>query len=175
MQEAPDLFDVEIIEREERFCTPDVSLNDIFANDISKMDADIYLHTYCTSPLITPATIENAINSFTNDDSHDSLMSVTEHQSWYYNSNFEPINHSYEEVEDTQDLEPVYEENGILYVLPHETVEKYGRRIGDNPMHFEMPPIEEIEIDYQWEFEVAEATHRERELRENILTSHRNK
>lgn len=153
--------DVEVSIRPERLRDDEVTTN-IIQYEIDRTDADIYLHTYCTCPLLKPDTISDAIQKFAGNDESDSVLPVTRYQKRFYDTNFKPINHDPQDLVPSQDLEPVYEDNSALFIYTGETFEKTGFRIGENPLPFEIDELEAIEIDYLHEFKLAERLHKDR-------------
>jgi len=160
IEEPPNHFEVEVSVRPERLRDEETTTN-IIRYEIDRGDADVYLHTYCTCPLLRAETISEAVRAFIDSDDHDSLLPVTRHQKRFYDDEFEPINHNPENLVPSQDLSPVYEENSVLFVYTEETFERTGHRIGDRPLPFEIDEREAIEIDYHSEFELAECLHRQ--------------
>jgi len=148
-----------IRDRSPELCGDFVSMNLILADDVSNVDADMYLMTHTTNPLLSSGNISNAIEAFKRarvDKQIDSLFSVNLIQSRFYKANCSPINHDPENLIRTQDLEPWYEENSNLYLFTKESFRKTKARIGKNPMMFEIPKYESIDIDTQedWDFAV---------------------
>lgn len=164
-------FDISIIERPEKYRGQHVSMNEILVHDSSIMDADIYVHTHCTAPLLQPATIHSAIEEFLDNEEYDSLLTGKKQKKWFYDSGFEPLNHDPQKVERSQDLEPVYEEDGILYIISHGVLNENEARVGRNPLLYELPPVENIEIDYKYEFEKAEFFHKKQAM-EDLIKQH---
>jgi CMP-N-acetylneuraminic acid synthetase len=152
-------FGATVIDRPERLQGDQVPMNDIILHDIRKVDADIYLQTHCTNPLLRPSTIGRAVDTFVEGDDCDSLFSVTSLQTRLWNGNEEPINHVRDELQRTQDLDPVYEENSNIYIFTQDSVEQRENRIGDNPKMFSMDTEETIDIDKLIHFRVAEFLH----------------
>ncbi len=165
IEEAPELFDVEISIRPDRFRGDEVTTN-IIEYEVKRLDSEIFLHTYATNPLLQAETISNAIEEFSRDDSHDSLLPVTEHTMWFYDANLDPVNHDPHNLERTQDMDPVYEDNGALYMYTEETLAKTGHRIGEDPLVFEIDEIESTDIDVWAEFKLAECLQKiQKEIR----------
>ena len=79
---AVDFPTVQIIQRPVELCGDKVSIiNDILLYDVSQVEADFYLQTHSTNPLLGSATITKAINTFLeNYPKYDSLFSVTRFQ-----------------------------------------------------------------------------------------------
>ena len=153
---------VVVIERPSHLLGHDVSMNKIIDHDISLFPADLYLQTHSTNPLLKEETITAAIEKFTeNESKKDSLFSVTRFQTRFYQENGEALNHNPEVLIKTQDLPVLYEENSCIYIFTKEAFEKNKRRIGDNPILFEIKQLEAVDIDVEEEFILAEKLHKE--------------
>ena len=152
---------VVVIERPPHLLGHDVSMNKIIDYDISLFSADLYLQTHSTNPLLKEETITAAIQTFRGSKpKKDSLFSVTRFQTRFYHENGEALNHNPEVLIKTQDLPVMYEENSCIYLFTKEAFEKNKRRIGDNPILFEMEQIEAVDIDVEEEFVLAEKLHK---------------
>ena len=109
---------VKIIPRPEDLRADDVSMNDILTYDTGQIEADFYLQTHTTNPLLRPETIDRAITTFLDSrQEHDSLFSVTRRQTRLYDQTGMALNHDPSALIQTQDLPPVYEENSCLYIF----------------------------------------------------------
>ena len=158
MAEAPKLSPkVCIIERPPELRGDHVSMNRIIEHDLTKSEADIYIQTHATNPLLKPERIAKALKVFLQpEEEYDSLFSVNVSQSRFYNADGTPVNHDRENLIRTQDLPPIYEENSCLYIFTRESIAKTKRRIGERPLMFETPRIESIDIDDEISFKIAE-------------------
>jgi CMP-N-acetylneuraminic acid synthetase len=161
-REAPELFDVEIIERPEELQGDYVSMNEILLHDVSIVDSQLFVQTHCTNPLLRPGTIDDAVQRFIDDDDHDSLFSVTPLKTRLWDENVDPINHERDRLLPTQELTPVYEENSNLYLFTRSSIERRENRIGDDPLTFETEAWEAVDIDEMIDFKTAEFLHRDR-------------
>lgn len=152
---------VKVIERPSNLCGHDISMNEIIDYDISLFPADLYLQTHSTNPLLKEETITAAIEEFLEKKSQkDSLFSVTRLQTRFYHENGEALNHNPEVLIKTQDLPVLYEENSCIYLFTKEAFEMKKRRIGENPILFEIEQIEAIDIDIEEDFILAEKLHK---------------
>ncbi len=131
-------------------------MNNIILYDISLIDADFYLQTHSTNPLLTTNTISRAIETFLQDGKHDSLFGVTRLQTRLYSSDGRPLNHDPDLLLRTQDLSPVYEENSTIYIFTRDIMKKKKSRIGYHPLMFEVRREEAIDIDEEIDFLFAE-------------------
>ena len=155
--------DVKLIARPEHLRADDVPMNDILLHDTAQIQADFYLQTHSTNPLLKPETISRAIQSLiSNYPKYDSLFSVTRLQTRLYWQDGRAINHNPLELIQTQDLPPVYEENSCIYVFTRENLERKKHRIGDSPLMFEIGADEAWDIDEELDFEIADFLMRKR-------------
>lgn len=156
--EAPKHFDkVTIHPRPRSLCGDDVSMNRIIADDMQRLEGDLFMQTHSTNPLLRAGTIRRAIQQFVVAGDHDSLLSVTAYHSRFYTADGQPLNHDPTELIRTQDLKPIYEENSCLYIFTRQSFEATGRRIGVHPLMFETPRLESIDIDDPETWALAEA------------------
>ena len=154
---------VKLIQRPEHLRADDVPMNDILLYDTAQVQADFYLQTHSTNPLLKAETISSGIKSFLNDyPKYDSLFSVTRLQTRLYWQDGRAINHNPLELLQTQDLPPVYEENSCVYVFTRENLERKKHRIGDSPLMFEIDADEAWDIDEELDFEIADFLMRKR-------------
>ena len=149
---------VVIRNRDEKLCGDLVSMNRIIEDDITSIDANIYLMTHATNPLLSHKTILDAITLYRNRaEDYDSLFTVNRVQSRFYRADLAPVNHDPDHLVRTQDLEPLYEENSCLYLFTKESFLKANARIGEKPLMLETPKLESIDIDEPDDWEKAEA------------------
>jgi CMP-N-acetylneuraminic acid synthetase len=170
-REASEEFGVETIERPSDLRGDFVSMNEIILHDVEHTGDQHYLQTHCTNPLLRPETVDGAVEAFFEDSVHDSLFTVTPLQTRLWDGDCEPINHRRDELQRTQDLPPVYEENSNLYVFSADSVRARNNRIGDSPKMHEMEAEEAIDIDEPIDFRTAEFLHADRYGEEPSLTT----
>jgi len=154
-----------LLERPEHLRAGTIPMNDVLMNSIRQVDADFYLQTHSTNPLLTAKTINAAIEQFKqNFPLYDSLFSVTRLQIRLWDGLTRAINHNPAILLRTQDLPPVYEENSCLYIFTGNILESRHNRIGERPMMYEIDPVEAWDIDEELDFRIAEFLYREREI-----------
>lgn len=150
-----------IRDRKPEICGDEVSMNRVLADDVANIDANIYLMTHTTNPLLSKETIAKAIREFTSalsQDSADSLFTVNKIQTRFYRGDCSPINHDPDNLLPTQDLEPWYEENSNLYLFTQNSFHSTNARIGKKPMMMESPAMESSDIDTPDDWERALVT-----------------
>ena len=145
---------VRVIDRPEHLRDGSIPMNDVLLNSVQQIDADYFLQTHSTNPLLRASTIERAVLAFTQAlPEKDSLFGVTR----FYDANGMAMNHDPSVLLRTQDLPPVYEENSNIYIFSRQTLEERGNRIGHNPVLFEIDRLESTDIDDEEAFLLAEA------------------
>ena len=144
---------------------------EVLLHTTAQVDADYYLQTHSTNPLLSSQTISRAVRTFLyGRGKYDSLFSVKRLQTRLWNESGEPINHDPDKLIRTQDLSPVFEENSCIYIFSRQTLEKKGNRIGEKPLLFEMGPVESLDIDEEVDFRIAELLFQHRgEFKGNTL------
>lgn len=156
---------VTTIPRPEHLRGDAVPMNEILAYDISQVQADFYLQTHSTNPLLQAGTISQAIQTFLeNYPAYDSMFSVTRLQTRLWDQLGRAINHNPAILLQTQDLPPVYEENSCIYIFTREKLMAKHNRLGDRPMMFEIDASEAWDIDEELDFQIV-----------NLLLSQQNK
>lgn len=152
---------VRVLERPEHLRDGSIAMNDVLLHTTNQIDADYYLQTHSTNPLLRSTTIERAIETFLAcRETHDSLFGVTRWQTRLFDHNHKPINHDPEVLLRTQDLPPIYEENSNIYLFSRDTLTQRGNRIGARPLLFEIDRLEATDIDDEEAFVLAEAIAR---------------
>jgi CMP-N-acetylneuraminic acid synthetase len=152
-----DFPQVRIFVRPEHLRAGDIPMNEVLLHDISQVEANFYLQTHSTNPLLTPATISHAIQiMIENYPGYDSLFSVTRWQTRLWDELGRAINHNPAILLRTQDLPPVYEENSCLYIFTRQTLQNEHNRIGERPFLFEIDASEAWDIDEEIDFLMAD-------------------
>lgn len=151
-----------IRDRKPEICGDHVSMNLVLADDIANVPADLYLMTHTTNPLMSADTIRKAVAAFLEAKAAgkaDSLFTVDKVQTRFYRGDCSPVNHDPDNLIPTQNLEPWYEENSNLYIFTADSFAKTKARIGKQPMMYEGPYFESIDIDTpaDWDFAVVAA------------------
>lgn len=136
-----------------------VSMNRILEDDIEEIKSDLYLMTHVTNPLLSDSTVKSAIDSFMQareKTSADSLFTVNRFQSRFYWKDGTAVNHDPDNLVPTQHLDPLFEENSNLYIFTRASFRKTSARIGKNPVMFETPRLESLDIDTMDDWDLVE-------------------
>lgn len=151
---------VRIRDRKPELCGDTVSMNLILADDIAAVEADTYLMTHTTNPMLTPKTVRTALQAYEAGvaaGTADSLFTVNKIQTRFYRADGSPVNHDPDNLIQTQDLEPWYEENSNLFIFSAESFATTNARIGKKPILHEMDKMEAVDIDTPEDWALAEA------------------
>lgn len=150
---------VTYIERPEYFCNESkCTPNEMIKNMLSYVDADIIVWAHLTNPFINEMHYSNAIELFLNNQKeYDSLFSVVELKEHFWNSDKMPINHDpWSKVHVVaKDLQPVYKQNGGIFIQYKKDMLSHGRFVGNNPLMYVMDEKEGWDLDYPWQIEAA--------------------
>ena len=147
---------VRLIERPQALRGGAVPMNDVLLHDVSLVDADLYLQTHSTNPLLSTETLSRAIDAFLGArPGHDSLFGVTQLKTRLWWGDGRAVNHDPSVLLRTQDLPPVYEENSNLYIFDQEMLARRRNRIGERPLLFEVDRAEAWDIDEELDFMIA--------------------
>jgi len=147
-----------IRDRKHEICGDDVSMNIVLADDVANIEADMYLMTHTTNPLLSSKTVKQALDQYSEAlkaDTADSLFTVNKIQTRFYSSKCKAINHDPENLIPTQDLEPWYEENSNLYLFNRDSFKSTKARIGVRPTMMVSPALECSDIDTQDDWDRA--------------------
>lgn len=157
---------VHIRDRKQELCGDFVSMNKVLADDVAHVEADAYLMTHTTNPLLSVETLKSALDSYHKalETGHDSLFSVNSFQTRFYRGDGSAVNHDPNNLVRTQDLEVWYEENSNLYIFSKDSFAYTGARIGRKPFLFETPRMESADIDDQIGWTMAEIQALSREI-----------
>ena len=151
-----DFPQVKIVNRPDHLRPDDTPMNEVLIHDTELHPADFYLQTHSTNPLLKAETISRAIKIFhENYPQKDSLFSVTRWQTRFYDKEGKAVNHNPNELLQTQDLPPMYEENSCIYIFTKENLIAKRHRISDNALMFEIPRLEAVDIDNESDFQIA--------------------
>ena len=151
------------LERPQELRADTIPMNEILLYDTSQVQADLYLQTHSTNPLLRSDTIRRAIFELLRQyPTFDSLFSVTRLQTRLWDQLSQPVNHNPAILLQTQDLPPIFEENSCIYLFTRSTLLARRNRLGERPLMFKMEAAEAWDIDEELDFLVAD-----------VLLSHR--
>lgn len=151
-----DFPDITILRRPDALKGDFVSMNPLIEHHMANSDAEVFLQTHSTNPLLRAATIDAAVEAYFEPGDHDSLFAVSALHTRLYWPDGSPVNHNPKEMLPTQHLPPIYEENSCLYIFTRDSFAKNGHRVGDAPKLFATPHLESVDIDEEHDFAYCE-------------------
>jgi CMP-N-acetylneuraminic acid synthetase len=158
---------VTVLNRPEDLRDGMIPMNEILLYDTSQVEADYYLQTHSTNPLLRSETVSAAVREFLAQlNKYDSLFSVTRLQTRLYDGEGKAVNHNPAELLRTQDLPPIYEENSCIYIFTREKLKSRNHRLGERPLMFAIDPAEAWDIDEEIDFKVSDFLMRQRMIGE---------
>jgi CMP-N-acetylneuraminic acid synthetase len=145
------------LERPEHLRDGTIPMNEILLYDTAQVEADLYLQTHSTNPLLRSESVSRGVRALLDQyPAYDSLFSVTRLQTRLWDGQGRPVNHDPAVLLRTQDLPPIYEENSCMYIFNRDTLEKRRNRLGERPLLFEIDASEAWDIDEELDFEIAD-------------------
>ena len=148
---------VQVLDRPEHLRSGEVPMNEVLLHDTSLVEAEFYLQTHSTNPLLRHETISRAIQAITSQyPTFDSLFSVTRLQTRLWDALGRAVNHNPAILLRTQDLPPIYEENSCLYIFTRHTLLQRRNRLGERPLMFEIDLSEAWDIDEEIDFLITD-------------------
>jgi CMP-N-acetylneuraminic acid synthetase len=149
--------DVEFVRRDERLCQDSTPWSEVLTGILDSVpvdDSTLIAWSPVTSPVF--CRYRSALE-FLRGSSGDSLMTVTKIQHYLLNADFLPLNFQFGVwASYSQGLKPVYQMNCALWLATKEKMLRNRFQTGDNPVFFELPVEEGIDIDTVEEFELAQ-------------------
>jgi len=143
--------------RKEELIGDETSVCTLIVDFLSRFNIkkEVICQLHVTSPFLEPATLLSAVDKM---QTHDSVVSCNALQTrlwrkeWY---GMCPVNHNPVILQQTQDLPILYEENSLFYIFNSNIILQTGNRIGNNPYFYETKFPENIDIDWESDWDLA--------------------
>ena len=148
---------VKFLRRPEFLDTSVVNCNDIIREFMKEVEADIYIASHATGPFTRSESIDKCVEAVQTG-RYDSAFLARRLQEFLW-QNGNAMNFDIQNFPRTQDLVPVYSEAPGAYVFTKDTFLKYDRRVGMKPYICVISEIEARDIDYQDDFDIADAIY----------------
>lgn len=146
----------ETVKRDPRFASNQVSMSEVYHNMASCLDADVVVYANVTNPLVESSSYSKAIRTFFDlSGEFDSVNSANLVKEFMFLDN-KPLNYDVANQPRSQDLPNIYALNFAFSVLTRESMIKYKNVVGLHPYMFELSEIESVDIDTEFDFEVAD-------------------
>ena len=152
----------ETVKRDPVFATSSVSMSDVYKNMAENFNGDVVAYCNVTNPLVDSDSYANAIRTYKEISSKfDSLNSANLVKEFMFLDN-KPINYDLEHQPRSQDLPDIYALNFAVSIISKENMIKYKNVIGRTPYMYGLSEAESIDIDTEFDFEIAEFFYRKK-------------
>ena len=161
---------VKFLQRSKSLDTAQTRRGDIikaFSNDV---DADIIILSHVTSPFIKADTIRKCVD-VVKSGNYDSALTVSKCQEYFWQDG-KPLNFNPDKIARSQDLPIIYKETSGCFIFTSKVCEETGRNVGEKTFICEVDRIEEIDINYPQDFEIANAVYMYRRQKRGKLSCH---
>lgn len=149
--------EVKYLRRSESLDQDTTKMNEVLVAFSNEVEADIYVMTHTTAPFVSTDSIRRGIAAV-KDNGYDSSFAAKKLQDFLWNQG-KPFNYQLDNIPRTQDLPVLYQETSGFYIYQKDVIQKYNRRIGENPFIVEIGEIEAIDIDEAEDFLIADAIY----------------
>ena len=159
-------YEVLLMHREERFCDEkSTTANQMIADIASRIDTsfDIIVWAHCTNPFINSNIYNQSIDYFLSSEPHyDSLVSVTPIQNHFWHrtkSGCVPLNYNPNSLSHplASDLEPMYYQNGGIFIQRRKDMVSNSYFFGRNPVLFELDEYVSTDINNPLDMAIAKS------------------
>lgn len=153
------------LKRKPELATNKTDGHQMFYNEVSQVDADIYVQILGTSPFISPETIRKGIEILKNQEQYDSVVLMKKEKEYLW-ENGQPKYDKFH-IPNSNTLPDTIIESMGLYIVRKDTALKTKMRYGNNAYMLTADAVETIDVNYPDEFELAEYIMRGRQEKEN--------
>lgn len=156
------------IEREDTFCNNEVPWSDVIAHVADSVPEDddvVLLWCHTTSPLFD--NYDKAVQKYmqeSRENDYDGLVAVARLSEFVVSEKRQPLNYSWGPWHRySQYLDKMYVITGGLFIAKKEEMVRNRYVISKNPYFFEVSQLEAIDVDTQYDFELAKILMKNRE------------
>lgn len=139
--------------RDAELATNKASGNMVFMNEVNKIDADIYIQIFATTPFIRKETIKKGIEMVAADNEYDSAILVRKEKLYRIEGN-QPV-YPKDNIPNSVTLPDTISDTMGLYIIKKESALKGQNRYGFNPYLLVADATEAIDINYDEDFALA--------------------
>jgi len=162
MLDIADKLGVETVKRDPLYATSSVSMSDVYKNMAENFNGDVVMYANVTNPLVNTESYISGIKRFMEiREKFDSLNSAHLVKEFMFLDN-KPINYELERQPRSQDLPNIYALNFAFSILTKEDMIKYTNVIGRAPYMYELTEAESVDIDTEFDFEIAEFLYKKK-------------
>lgn len=149
-----DELPIKIIKRDNKLASNKTDGHELFANEVKKVKADIYIQALCTSPFIDSGTITRAIDILRKNEKYDSVVAVRSEKQYRWKNNRPEYGEG--RIPNSVDLADNIIESMGLYIVRGDFARKLNRRFGKKPYLMKITPLESIDVNWPEDLELAQ-------------------
>ncbi len=142
------------LKRDTSLATNRTDGHQMFWNEVSQVDADIYIQILGTSPFISKETIKRGIDALLENSEYDSAVLMKKEKQYLW-SNGQPLYDKFH-IPNSNTLPDTIIESMGLYIIRKDTAVRTKMRYGDNVYMLTADAVETIDVNYPDEFQLAE-------------------
>lgn len=146
------------LKRKAELATNKTDGHQMFYNEVSQVDADIYIQILGTSPFISPQTIKKGIDVLLKNKEYDSVVLVKKEKAYLWENN-QPV-YDKHHIPNSNTLPDTIMESMGLYIVRKEVALRTKMRYGDHVYMLMADAMETVDVNYKDEFELAECIMR---------------
>ena len=126
----------------------------MFYNEVSQIDADIYIQILCTSPFISVDTIKRGVDVLVEKPEYDSVVLMRKEKQYLWKDG-QPIYDKFH-IPNSNTLPDTILESMGLYIVRAKTAHETKMRFGNNVYMLTADAIETVDVNFPDEFRLAE-------------------
>ncbi|MBJ6367897.1 RraA family protein [Snuella sedimenti] len=147
--------DCRILRRDPALASNVIDGHKLFYNEVSQVEADVYIQLLATSPFIKIETIKKGLDILTQNESYDSVVLIKKEKQYTWNPKTFKTNYDIDNIPNSYELPDTILETMGLYMVKNRTAHTLKKRIGVKPFLLEAEPIEAIDVNYPKDFILA--------------------
>jgi len=152
-------FGAKTLMRPSALASDHATANEVVAHFLEQVESTTqFAYMQPTSPLLTSRFLKKGLNKLSRGE-YNSVISVTQNTSFFWNDAREPVNFERNKKPRTQDMEKWYAENGAFYMTSRFDFEKSAALVSGNVGFVKMPRIMSFEIDTWEDLEIVKLLH----------------
>ena len=137
----------------------------MFYNEVSQVEADIYIQILCTSPFISVETIKKGVDILVEKPEYDSVVLMRKEKQYLWKDG-QPVYDKFH-IPNSSALPDTILESMGLYIVRAKTAHETKMRFGNNVYMLTADAIETVDVNFPDEFRLAEYIMRGIEEQEN--------
>jgi len=144
-------YGAKVIERPKELATDNSDVEDSLKHFLTNVKKEIIVLMQATSPLVKSSYIREGLELL---DKYDSVISVCEVKEFFWSKDGKPINYIIGNKPRTQDMEPIFKENGAFYITSRKNFLNTNKLTNGKIGFVKMSYRESIDIDTNEDLEM---------------------